>query len=331
MMRNRLHGVTWLGMFFLCLLVVSGCARQRPNVAHVPAPSLAAADSTPAPFTPAPAPDVPRATDVMRVAGLDVAIGTRVVLFDEPGGYSAYRGPAYFNDRNEDAPVSSPAELAALIDRVVLHYDAAGSSARCFEILQENRGLSCHFLLDVDGIIYQTLDLKERAWHAGTSNSRSVGIEIANIGAYPPSASDPLTRWYQRYPDGSTRLVLPPGSGVRRPEQAKSPARPAPVVGLIHGRRLVQHDLTDAQYAALIKLVAALCQTFPRVSPDAPRIGGDPDAGVLPGLMTATDRHGFGGIVGHHHLTGEKVDPGPAFDWPRLLEGLHDQPAADGG
>ena len=34
-------------------------------------------------------------------------------------------------------------------------------------------------MLDVDGTIYQTLDVKERAWHATTSNTRAVGIEIA--------------------------------------------------------------------------------------------------------------------------------------------------------
>ena len=40
-----------------------------------------------------------------------------------------------------------------------------------------------HFLLDLDGTIYQTLDLKERALHVGASNTRSVGVEIANLGA----------------------------------------------------------------------------------------------------------------------------------------------------
>lgn len=29
----------------------------------------------------------------------------------------------------------------------------------------------------------QTLDVKERAWHATTANDRSVGVEMCNIGA----------------------------------------------------------------------------------------------------------------------------------------------------
>ena len=64
------------------------------------------------------------------------------------------------------------------VDQVVLHYDAAGTSRRCFEILHDVRGLSCHLLLDVDGTVRQTLDLALRARHATVANDRSVGIEI---------------------------------------------------------------------------------------------------------------------------------------------------------
>ena len=59
-------------------------------------------------------------------------------------------------------------------------------------MLHDLRGLSVHFMLDLDGTIYQTLDLKEGAWHATVANGRSIGIEIANIGAYPP---DGASRW----------------------------------------------------------------------------------------------------------------------------------------
>ena len=45
-------------------------------------------------------------------------------------------------------------------------------------------------MLDLDGTIYQTLDLKEGAWHATDANGRSIGIEIANIGAF----TDPESR-----------------------------------------------------------------------------------------------------------------------------------------
>ena len=53
-------------------------------------------------------------------------------------------------------------------------------------------------MLDIDGTIYQTLDLKERAWHATTSNSRSVGIEVANMGAYGREDSSAFKQWLTR-------------------------------------------------------------------------------------------------------------------------------------
>ena len=91
--------------------------------------------------------------------------------------------------------------LQRVVDQFVIHFDARGTSRRCFEVLHDLRGLSVHFMLDLDGTIYQTLDLKEGAWHATIANGRSIGIEIANIGAYPPDESKPLETWYR--PDGA--------------------------------------------------------------------------------------------------------------------------------
>ncbi len=308
------------------ILVAAGCT---PTPAPAPT-SSPQAPLRPVASTPATPPAARRATDTIMVADTLVAIGTRVVMFDEEGGYDAYQDPSYFNHRRGQTPPPplDRADLEQQVDRVVLHYDVAGLSSRCFQTLQQERGLSCHFLLDVDGTIYQTLDLRERAWHAGTSNARSVGIEIANVGAYPLAAAGTLSQWYRPHPEHGTQLVLPADSGVRHPHRAQAPARPAAITGPIHGRQLIQYDLTDAQYASLIKLAAALCRTFPRITPDAPRVGNAPHGPVLSGLMSPTDRIGFGGIVGHYHLTRDKSDPGPAFDWPRLLTGVKGQAGA---
>ena len=55
---------------------------------------------------------------------------------------------------------------------------------------------------------------------------------------------------------------------------------------------------TDAQYVALTEVCAALCAHYPSLSPSA--------------------------IVGHQEIApGRKQDPGPYFDWPRLLVPLH--------
>ncbi len=57
---------------------------------------------------------------------------------------------------------------------------------------------------------------------------------------------------------------------------------------------------TDAQYDALTGVCVALCARYPSLSPSA--------------------------IVGHQEIApGRKQDPGPYFDWPRLLVPLHRQ------
>jgi AmpD protein len=61
---------------------------------------------------------------------------------------------------------------------------------------------------------------------------------------------------------------------------------------------------TDAQYRALIDICTALCLRYPSLSPDA--------------------------IVGHQEIApGRKEDPGPHFEWPKLLVPLYRRLFAD--
>jgi N-acetyl-anhydromuramyl-L-alanine amidase AmpD len=175
--------------------------------------------------------------------------------------------------------------LRDVVDLFVLHYDAAGSSRRCFEILQDERGLSVHFLLDVDGTIYQTLDLRDQAWHATKANPRSIGVEIANLGAFPPG-----------------RAGAPDSSGRIR--------------GVVQGEMLEQVEFTPQQYAALAKLAAALCTVFPRIAPDAPR---DERGELRTSALADAEFASFHGILGHFHVQANKQDPGPAFEWESFL------------
>jgi len=165
----------------------------------------------------APKPDVPLGDEII-VAGRSFHTGTRVITWMDPRGYNAYRAaprpvakagkpavitkdydarqaPALPGDKGPRKTI--PAGLNALqglIDQLVLHYDNAGLSKLCFGILQQ-RGLSTHFMIDVDGTVYQTLDLQERALHATTANSRSIGVELANRGAYPPGDTQAFAKW----------------------------------------------------------------------------------------------------------------------------------------
>lgn len=262
------------------------------------------------------------------VAGARIPVAFPVVGPTDPGGYDGSLERCRFRDgvlpsdpapgcdtpqRYRDRP-GPPATLRERIDLFVLHYDVAVTSRRCFEILHDRRGLSVHFLLDVDGTLYQTLDLALRARHAGPANDRSIGIEIAQIGAYPDTST--IDRFYRRSDDGGLELNIPaeyeppPGGPFR-------PARPDLIRGAIHGRSLVQPDYTDAQYETLALLVAALAEHFPNLPRRAPT---GADGTVLARVMTEAELASFRGVVGHFHVTTAKIDPGPAFDWARVIE-----------
>jgi len=174
-----------------------------------------AANGPPGP--PSPEPDVSapaRSGEEIVVCGRRFFVGTRVVLWSEPPGYDASAPNCRFGPDPADKPqerryqpgrkergeagrvlVEPGSEdldrLREVVDQFVLHYDAAGTSRECFRILQDVRRLSVHFLLDVDGTIYQTLDLRDQAWHATKANPRSIGVEIANLGVQGPNLEQP--------------------------------------------------------------------------------------------------------------------------------------------
>jgi N-acetyl-anhydromuramyl-L-alanine amidase AmpD len=286
-----------------------------------------------------------RLGDEIVVCGELYHTGAPVVLWTDPGGYDAYRAHCHFEPDRQlpSKPVSDsvtrygsfrrhlPEDVARQVresgwslpllqehvDLFVIHYDACGTSRRCFQVLHDLRGLSVHFMLDLDGTIYQTLDLKERAWHAGSANDRSVGVEIANIGAYPDTET--LDKWYAYDEQGHPYVTLPAWlgpSGLRDPEFIARPAQPNLVTGEINGRQLYQYDLTDAQYESLIKLTATLCRVLPRIQPDYPR---DENGDLRTSVLSPEALAEFSGLAGHWHITSGKVDPGPAFDWDRVL------------
>ncbi|MBL8859478.1 MAG: N-acetylmuramoyl-L-alanine amidase [Planctomycetes bacterium] len=217
-----------------------------------------------------------------------------------------------------------PSVLREVVDQFVLHHDACGLSRTCFKVLQDVRGLSVHFMLDIDGTIYQTIDLRDTTWHATKSNRRSIGIEIANIGAYTARDAWQLEAWYQRDAHG-TRITFPAHiveTGVRTPGFVGRPARAHRVLGEIQGDSLQQFDFTPEQYASLVKLTRALCREFPKIKPDAPR---DEHGFVQTRALTDEAWREFGGILGHYHVQTNKNDPGPAFDWEPFLAAVRAQ------
>ena len=207
------------------------------------------------------------------------------------------------------------------VDQFVIHYDVCGTSKRCFEVLHDKRGLAVQFMLDLDGTIYQTLDLKECAWHATKANDRSVGIEIANMGAVPRrETGEHFAKWYRKE-GGETVLTIPGGvekSGLRDKSAPLKPSRPDLVAGPIHGKTYEQYDLTPQQYDSLIKLTAALHRTFPKIKLDYPR---GPDGKLYATNLSDDVYDHYEGVLGHFHVQANKQDPGPAFQWDKVIEG----------
>src|SRR4051794_30390223 len=160
-------------LLFVCLSVPATAAEPEPKVGE----------------------RLPRRGDEIVVCGQLYHTTTRVVLWTDPGGFDAYRVEPRFAPMDQAKTKGKAAENASgarygmrragaltaeqiervrgggwdlpllqqVVDQFVIHFDVCGTSRRCFEVLQDRRGLSVHFMLDIDGTIYQTLDLKERA------------------------------------------------------------------------------------------------------------------------------------------------------------------------
>jgi N-acetyl-anhydromuramyl-L-alanine amidase AmpD len=305
----------------------------------------------------------PRRGDEIVAAGQFFHTGTPVVLWLDPGGYDAYRVERRFapfdqsdwdtshtnvkslktpNRYNLRRATLTPEEiervrgggwdlplLQRVVDQFVIHFDDCGTSRTCFQVLQDDRDLSVHFMIDLDGTVYQTLDLKERAWQATTSNDRSIGVEIANIGTFPVNEEKPFAEWYHTNANGPTVITIPArfgDGGLRTKNFVGHPARPQPVRGVIQREKLVQYDYTPEQYAALTKLTAALCKIFPNLPCRYPV---DADGKLIPHKLADAALENYSGVLGHYHIQTNKTDPGPAFDWERVIGGAQKILAAE--
>jgi N-acetylmuramoyl-L-alanine amidase len=77
---------------------------------------------------------------------------------------------------------------------IVLHYTAMSSAAAALDRLCDPASeVSAHYLIDRRGRVTQMVEESQRAWHAGQGewrglpdiNSRSIGIELDNLGTHP--------------------------------------------------------------------------------------------------------------------------------------------------
>jgi len=174
--------------------------------------------------------------------------------------------------------------LKGVVKQFVVHLDGLRTAAECFRVLHNERGLSVHFMVDGEGVIYQTLDLMHCAFHAAGVNEISVGVELQNRGD--------ARRFPAFYRDDSRQKVT----------------------CTVHGHQFLAWDFTEAQYQAMIKLSKTVARVLdlPLASPQQ---GGSLMWGALP------NPRAFRGFIGHYHISRNKWDPGP-FDFRRLFRGV---------
>jgi N-acetylmuramoyl-L-alanine amidase len=77
---------------------------------------------------------------------------------------------------------------------VIIHHTSNETAEQALAVLRDPvREVSAHYLVGRDGRVYQLVDERKRAWHAGASrwggdadvNSSSIGIEMDNDGMEP--------------------------------------------------------------------------------------------------------------------------------------------------
>ncbi len=82
-------------------------------------------------------------------------------------------------------------EKTVCIEYIIIHYTAIENHLDAIDYLCDRRNkVSSHFLINKEGLIYNLVDINNRAWHAGKSNwkghfdmnSRSIGIELDYLG-----------------------------------------------------------------------------------------------------------------------------------------------------
>ncbi|NIZ60148.1 N-acetylmuramoyl-L-alanine amidase [Sedimentitalea sp. CY04] len=100
---------------------------------------------------------------------------------------------------------------------IVIHYTAmASASAALQRLCDPSFEVSAHYLIGGDGTCWQMVAESQRAWHAGAGewngqddiNSRSIGIELDNLGNHPFSEPQ-MARLEELLVDIMTRWAIP--------------------------------------------------------------------------------------------------------------------------
>jgi N-acetyl-anhydromuramyl-L-alanine amidase AmpD len=251
---------------------------------------------------------------------LELAGDVKVVRFKEnpEWSYAAMQAThpefRYFYPRLDKSaqPVTDLARLKDVVNKIVLHTDVARTAADCFRILVEE-GLSSHFIIDWDGTIYQTCDPMYTTLHAGEVNKLAIGFDLNNV--LPNLAA----KGYSSVTYAGEMAMVPGVTGIDDPQ---SPFyRPRGTRRKVINRiECMSYGYCDAQYTAFLAVLKALLKVLPNIKPYPPM---DESGQVI--LNVIDDYLGFEGIMAHWHISATRWDPGPEFDWDRMVAGLAEE------
>jgi N-acetylmuramoyl-L-alanine amidase len=84
----------------------------------------------------------------------------------------------------------SKRDESAIIDMIIIHYTEIPLKDALERLTKSQYEVSCHYLIEQSGEIWQLVEEQEKAWHAGVSyfrgrdniNNFSIGIELDNDG-----------------------------------------------------------------------------------------------------------------------------------------------------
>lgn len=190
-------------------------------------------------------------------------------------------------------------------EQIVLHFTIGHLKGDVATLTKPNFHVSVPFLLARDGTTYNLFPSEYWSYHLGraavggnTVRSRgSIGIELSNLGPLERSGEELLTIYSKPnrkdvYCDMDQREFYT-AIGFRDYE--------------------FYATFTDAQYESLVVLLRYLTARYDiprRFLPPAQR------------FETSNETPHFRGIVSHVNYRADKCDIGPAFDWPRVIDGL---------
>lgn len=110
------------------------------------------------------------------------------------------------------------------LDNIVIHYTAGANAISSAKYLAaDNTPVSAHLVIARDGQIFQMVDFKTQAWHAGKSkyksknglNGYSIGIELDNVGILKQHNNRYYAWFGRRIPEVQVVELVNPQTGFK--------------------------------------------------------------------------------------------------------------------